>query len=579
MAVYYEVLPKKDPKDFSNKVSFLIENRAQLEQREFLLDIFTFSSKPVIVLPEDVAGHEMIRISSDTLFDIDVFLQNLIVAVPKTGSKVISFPKEEIPTLQSQDQIITTRVKEECGKYKMGDIVITPWGDRFTVNKLIKYKRITDHPFYKELTESQKNEISTQFFEVLTLNKLIPGKRVIAGDSFYLYGLGFKSIADAQLPLNDTNGKQPGSVILFKLSESGDQAIYHPQDVFKLTDGMIENYQGVPTETTVGRYLFNYLILVKPFGMLFPYRNELISIGKIDDMVANALLNKVIGRPQYDKYMAYGFFIGQFSELCVPGMSRKSMGTDPSIRAMRDKLLKENKDKLTDPTVLADIESKLIDMDKAWIKGDSSEPFYAVTAGKSYKEHRKKMFITMGLAQAFKKNSTEYTFIPNSLAEGWDPKFIPDISNEVRRGSYDRGKSTAKGGEQTKFILRIFQNLRITESDCGVSTGLKLTLTEKNYKDYLKRYIIENGKTVLLTDDLIQKYLGKEIIIRGPMYCKTKTGLCYTCAGEYFRQLNSTAIGMLALDIGSRFTSISMKSMHFSGISTTRINTLTPFFF
>lgn len=578
--ITYEEIKETGKKDYSDKVHFLIENKEQLKYKNFLIQIFTCSSKIVYELPEHVLGKQQIRIAIEQLFDANVLLEHSVIAVPKKITKSINFSKEEYASLKEKDIITVTKTLDEKNKYKIGDLLNTPWGEKYSVDNIRNYRNIEDHPFFTDLTDIQKKEIGNKTFTVIWLKKVIPDNKYITTDDYYIYGVLYKSISKDKLPLSDVDGKTSGVIILTKLSESGLTPIYQPTDMFILSEGMIENYtEKTNILTTVGRFVLNYLILVKPFRNLISYINEPFNVSSIDHKVAELLLENVIGRPEYDKYMAYGFFIGQFSELCVPGMSRKSLTTDPKLKAYKEQLLKENKDKLDDPVVLAEIESKLIAMDKEYLKDDSSADFYAVTAKKSYNEARKKMFVTMGLAQAFEKNATTYTFIPGSLDDGWDPKFLPEISNEVRRGSYDRGKSTAKGGEQTKFLLRILQNLRIVESDCNTKNGIKIYLTETNYKPFIKRYIWFNNKLEMLTNENVSKFLNKEIIIRSPMYCKSKEGYCFKCCGHQFEESKSTAIGMMALDIGSRFTSISMKSMHFSGISSFNIKSLTPYLF
>ena len=51
------------------------------------------------------------------------------------------------------------------------------------------------------------------------------------------------------------------------------------------------------------------------------------------------------------------------------------------LDALRNKLIKENKDKLDDPTVIADIENQLIAYYKEYLKGDLSEGFYLKDKG------------------------------------------------------------------------------------------------------------------------------------------------------------------------------------------------------
>ena len=218
-------------------------------------------------------------------------------------------------------------------------------------------------------------------------------------------------------------------------------------------------------------------------------------------------------------------------------------------------------------------------MDKDWLKGDSAQRYYGVNENKSYNEYRKKMFVTMGISPSFSKDATSYDFVERSLSDGLTKNEMASISNEIRRGSYDRGIGTAKGGEQTKFIIRVFNATRVTMDDCKSKRGISVTFTLKNYRDFIDRYMLDsNGKLTLLTEDVISSYIGKTVTLRSPMYCKTPNGLCYTCVGNNFRVLDQNNIGMLAVNIGSKFTSINMKSMHFSGIKSDTLVDISKYF-
>jgi hypothetical protein len=46
------------------------------------------------------------------------------------------------------------------------------------------------------------------------------------------------------------------------------------------------------------------------------------------------------------------------------------------------------------------------------------------------------------------------------------------------------------------------------------------------------------------------------------MYCEDKDGFCFTCTGDSYRHLDVKAIGATALELGSAFLMIAMKSMH-----------------
>lgn len=565
--------------DYSLKTSFLVENRDWLEDKEYLLNIFTCSEKRIGYLPANVNGKDIIRLDTNTAFDLVDLLEFPIVAIPKEINLQITFPTEEIDQLTKQDRIITTRIGLERTKYHIGDTVQTPWGQTYTVTDIIQCRNLSEHPYLSELTSRQKEQLQDHRFAILTLDLVRSGHKGLAGKNFTIYGVLNQSIPRSQLPLTDQQGQTPAQLVLIKLSEAGDIPIYDFIDTFTLVKGMIDNYQGPGTETTVGRYLVNQLVLVKPFGNRLPYINEVWKISQIDQQVANLILAGEIGRREYELYMDYGYFIGQSCELGVSGISKKALTTDPRVKELRAKLIAENKDNLSDPTVITTIESQLIAMDKAWMADDEGSDFYAVTAGKSYSEHRKKMFLTMGLFQAFGKDTNDYAFVPNSLAEGWDRQHLPTIINEARRGSHSRAVGTASGGEETKFVIRVFQDIHITENDCFTTRGMPLILTEQNYQHIFNfyRYAYINGKKVKIDNSNYQQYLGKLIYLRTPQYCQAKKGLCYACAGGYFEQLKNPNIGMLALDITAKFTSIELKSMHVAGVKTLKITDLSSY--
>lgn len=332
----------------------------------------------------------------------------------------------------------------------------------------------------------------------------------------------------------------------------------------------------LPTKgtTTIGRYILNYILLASVFGDKIDYVNDVWPIGKIENKIAEGIMNDEITVKQYRQYMDNGYFIAHFGEICVPTVTEKSFTTDPNIQKRKKELLEQYKDQLKDPLIIEKIESDLIAMDKAWLKDDPAAGFHDVNAKKSYGIHRKKMFLTVGGIESFDTDGASYNFIQNSLNEGWDVNDMDVIANETRKGSYNRGKETAKGGAQTKFILRVFQDVGITEDDCGTTTTITHTITKANMKNYIGRSILEGTSFVLLDDSNISKYIDKTVKLRSPMGCKTKAGLCHVCSGRKFGQADIEAIGTRAIAISSKFMLASMKAFHGKTISVKKVNPL-----
>ena len=381
-----------------------------------------------------------------------------------------------------------------------------------------------------------------------------------AGDK--LYGI-------LRIPENNT-------MILVYLTDKIDDAPFRMWEQFYISKGMIKNYNGDKLKTDVGKFYVNQLLLVDPFGDLIPYHNARFKPGDIDDEVAKLILDNRVGRKEFNTYMNNGYWFCEDGTLSIHTWSEKSLTTDPQIAIRKKELLTKYHDQIKEnPVIATKIEKELIEMDKEWLKGDPSAPFYEAEGGKVWSEQRKKMYVMFGLATPFAKNKTAYEFAPESLTDGWSLKNLDIMGNDVRRGSYDRGKETAKGGEQTKFVLRIFQEISADEDDCGSKEGIHTILTEDKAKEFMGRYLVDG---TILDENSIPKYLNKPVVIRSPLFCKSKPGFCYKCCGSIFEKLDLKRIGMQALLISSGFTSSAMSSMHASSVKSTHLANLKRFF-
>lgn len=77
--------------------------------------------------------------------------------------KEMSFPENEYDSimerLDSGKICYTTRVLKEYGKYKLGETYTTPFERTIRIENIKKYEKISEHPFYDELTIQQRDEI------------------------------------------------------------------------------------------------------------------------------------------------------------------------------------------------------------------------------------------------------------------------------------------------------------------------------------------------------------------------------------------------------------------------------------
>ena len=87
----------------------------------------------------------------------------------------ISFPEEEhkslIERLDNNLFIITIRVFNEYGKYKVNHLYEAPWGDKLLVIEVNEMENIKEFPYYNELTKEQQEFLKN--YEKLQWIKLI----------------------------------------------------------------------------------------------------------------------------------------------------------------------------------------------------------------------------------------------------------------------------------------------------------------------------------------------------------------------------------------------------------------------
>lgn len=90
------------------------------------------------------------------------------------------------------------------------------------------------------------------------------------------------------------------------------------------------------------------------------------------------------------------------------------------------------------------------------------------------------------------------------------------------------------------------------------------------------RYIVEGNKLVLLSPDIIDKYVGKKIKLRTPIYCKSDK-LCSKCAGTLYYKLGIKNVGLTTSKLSSTLLNLNMKKFHNStaNISKIDINNIT----
>jgi hypothetical protein len=356
------------------------------------------------------------------------------------------------------------------------------------------------------------------------------------------------------------------------------QPPFNKADKLQLKAGDLPNiYQDL--DTSYGNVLANCMLLVYPFGGKIPFILGRIKPDKIEDLilprlqddpkqgspVANSAVQVApIYVHEYLKFANAMTYLSGFANLWVTGGTEKALLPPPGLAEAKAAIFKKyNIDpnaKNIDPTAAAQALKDLRALDSEWLKGDDTLNF--LIKAKSFEVVRAKKFLMVG-AEAGLGDGQDMELVPNSLDEGWDIDKLPAMVNNLRAGSFNRGAETMRGGEAVKWLQRASSNINILPGDCGTKRGRELVLTPELRKKYLNfSALVDGNTTVRLTEEVIDQYMGKKLMMRSPMYCiHPHTDYCATCVGPRLEE-NPTGSSSAIADFGSTIMLMFMKANH-----------------
>ena len=169
----------------------------------------------------------------------------------------------------------------------------------------------------------------------------------------------------------------------------------------------------------------------------------------------------------------------------------------------------------------------------------------------------------------------------------------------ARKGLADTALKTANSGYLTRRLVDVAQDLVITEHDCGTENGIVMNpiieggdvvepLSERVLGRVVAKDVLDaKGKQVvipagtLLDESWVARFeeLGvDEILVRTPITCDTRYGVCSTCYGRDLARghlINKgEAVGVMAAQsIGEPGTQLTMRTFHIGGAASRAAST------
>ena len=352
------------------------------------------------------------------------------------------------------------------------------------------------------------------------------------------------------------------------LAEDYDSPILVAKEQVDVEKGYLPNITKNIT-TTYGRIVINYIIGIYCFNSKIDYINEKFTIKNIENKYILTMLTddpnntKGITIDEYKKFLDASLYIESFSKYLSIAATEKTALPPKGLEKFKKETLaymvkKYGEDFAKNPLAVAELEKKMLDFDDAYLKDDPS--YGKLMSGKVTNVARKKMFLVFGIGNSFED---EPEGILDSLSDSreLDPKKLATYANDSRSGSYGRGSETQKGGVTSKVALRATSDIKILQQDCGSKVGRPITIQADNYVRYINRYMLDNGKPVLLTEDKLKSLIGKTIELRTPLYCHLENDFCTVCAGKNIEDYEN-GVSLLVSGVGGKILAISLSAFH-----------------
>lgn len=78
----------------------------------------------------------------------------------------------------------------------------------------------------------------------------------------------------------------------------------------------------------------------------------------------------------------------------------------------------------------------------------------------------------------------------------------------------------------------------IYSNDCGSPALIKFRVTENNYENLVGKLCFKDGKSFYADKGNVGSLVGEEIMMRSPMTCRYRNGVCEVCGGKIFNNIN-----------------------------------------
>lgn len=335
-------------------------------------------------------------------------------------------------------------------------------------------------------------------------------------------------------------------------------------------------------KTTAGIYIFNKFFFEKELHDIIGYVNKTFNKGLYEDInkkLSYALLEDEITVEQLKHYSDKSQKFMPYVSIVSSNITEEMLMSSNLVKKKKEELAKKYEKEISEGRgdVIEQIEKELLAYAKDELKDDPSCDSFNSGARGSWGNHYKNMFICKGATVPSDPTKQGFNIIMDNYMDGVSRENYSALADALVVGPYSRGVRTQIGGYWEKLFINAFQHITLDKagSDCGTDKYIEVTLNNPDL--YMYSYIIEGNNLVELTSKNVDKYKGKRVKLRFSSLCKSKTGICNKCAGNFYYRLGLTNVGAASPVIPSTLKLRVMKSFHDTTQKFTEIDPMKAF--
>jgi len=367
-----------------------------------------------------------------------------------------------------------------------------------------------------------------------------------------------------------------------------------------LREPVLINIEGKRMETSMGRIIFNEK-LPKGIG----YINTEIKASTIKDIVTRAMVDlsetEVAGL--IDSIKEVGFYAATISGISVSTFDLKVLTNKQSLINEAEKKIKRIEEeylqglitlgerKRLSNTIWLELTDRMANL--TWDLFDQHDMVRVIAesgGARAGKDQIKQLAAMRGLIYDPLGRIVELP-ITSNFREGLSVFEYVNSARGSRKGLTDSALKTADAGYLTRRLVDVAHDVIVRAEDCGVEKGIVVNMVKREDKTYMtnmllgravikditskkhKSAIVKKGEDI--TYEMLEQILSdetiSEILVRSPLYCTLKYGICAACYGwdlsAYKRTDMGTPVGVIAAQsIGEPGTQLTMRVKHFGGV-------------